>query len=134
MTKPIKKSKYKSKKTGINLISYQSLDDAKQKGYDGKLYDSYKEAKRAVDLLFLLKVNAISNLKEQVKYTWLENHTLSESYIVGKQFKRSYIADFVYINNLGIEIIEDVKGFRTPEYLKKKKIVEKLFGIVITEI
>jgi len=117
MTKPIK-SKYKSKKTE----------------YNGVLYDSKKEANRAKQLDFALKNGLITNLKRQVKYTWIETHTLEKGNSLEVETKRTYIADFIYINDIGIEVIEDVKGFKTAEYKKKKKIVEHLFKIKITEI
>lgn len=52
--------------------------------------------------------------------------------IKGKRICK-YVADFRY--QVGdLEIIEDVKGVKTPVYKLKKKMVEAQFGIVITEI
>jgi len=45
-----------------------------------------------------------------------------------------YYADFSYEDKAGNVIIEDVKGFKTPVYQLKKKLVEALYGIKITEI
>ncbi len=111
-----KLSKYKSVKTEFN----------------GVLYDSRKEANRASVLHNCELHGGIKNLKRQVKYSWIEKHCLGDLEI---EFKRSWIADFTYLNiKTGELIIEDVKGFRTVEYRKKKKIVEHLFGIKISEI
>ena len=44
-----------------------------------------------------------------------------------------YIADFQYTEN-GKTIIEDSKGFKTKEYLIKKKLFEFKYGIEIAEI
>jgi len=45
----------------------------------------------------------------------------------------SYIADFVYIEN-GRIIVEDTKGFRTKDYVIKRKLMLHVHGIRIKEI
>jgi len=45
----------------------------------------------------------------------------------------SYRADFTYVNEDGQPIVEDVKGFRTPVYRLKKKLMRALYGIEILE-
>jgi hypothetical protein len=45
----------------------------------------------------------------------------------------TYVADFKYLEN-GKEVVEDVKGFKTPVYKLKKKLVEAIYGIEIIEI
>lgn len=115
---PTKTSKYKAKKCV----------------YNGITYDSIKEGNYAKQLDLLLKAGKICNLERQVKYKWIETHTIN---FTGKeiQFKRSYIADFVYYDKEKQEVVVcDVKGFRTAEYKKKKKIVEAIFEFKITEI
>ena len=114
----IKKSKYKAVKCA----------------YNGITYDSIKESNHAKKLDLMLKSGLICNLERQVKYKWIETHTIN---FIGEemQFKRSYIADFVYFDKEKQDVIVcDVKGFLTAEYKKKKKIVEKLFGFKITEV
>lgn len=44
-----------------------------------------------------------------------------------------YVADFVYKEN-GKTIVEDVKGFKTPEYRIKKKLMLFIHGIKIKEV
>ena len=44
-----------------------------------------------------------------------------------------YIADFSYYAGKK-NIIEDVKGMKTPVYRIKKKLVEAIYGIEITEV
>jgi hypothetical protein len=107
---------------------------AKKTEYNGIIYDSKKEAKRAIELDFFQKNGIITGLQRQVKFNWIETH--QKDFVSDEvQFKRSYIADFVYFDTeKQIEIVEDVKGFLTAEYKKKKKIVEKLFSIKIVEI
>jgi len=115
----IKPSKYKAKKTE----------------YNGITYDSKKEALRAKQLEYFQEIGLISGLQRQVKFKWIETHTLEKGCSLELELKRSYIADFVYFDHdKKIEVVLDVKGFRTAEYKKKKKIVEHLFKIKITEI
>lgn len=45
-----------------------------------------------------------------------------------------YIADFVYKDKEGNEVVEDTKGMRTKEYLLKKKMMRALLGIQIKEV
>ena len=108
---------------------------AKKTEFNGIMYDSKKEASRAKTLEYFQEIKLISGLQRQVKFNWIETHQIGKDFKETINFKRSYIADFVYFDHeKKIEIVEDVKGFRTTEYLKKKKIVEKLFNIKINEI
>ena len=48
--------------------------------------------------------------------------------------KSEYIADFCYTDNETEKyIVEDVKGYKTPEYILKKKMLYHLRGIMIHE-
>ena len=122
------------KKFNITGVKKESKYKSKKTEYNGIIYDSKKEANRAKQLDFQFKNGLISEPKRQVKFNWIEKHF--KDYVSNEiDFKRSYIADFVYFcHNRKIEIIEDVKGFKTVEYKKKKKIVEFIFKIKITEI
>ena len=44
-----------------------------------------------------------------------------------------YIADFVYKDAEGREVVEDCKGMRTRDYLLKRKLMFFRFGIRIME-
>jgi uncharacterized protein related to proFAR isomerase len=54
-----------------------------------------------------------------------------------KQRPINYIADFVYVAELdfidGRETVEDVKGFKTPEYKLKRKFMKHVHNIEILE-
>ena len=89
---------------------------------DGIVFDSKKEAKRYGELKLLEKVGEITNLEIQPKFACVVN---------GKKIC-GYVADFRYETQNG-EVIEDVKGIKTRIYSLKKKLVEALFGIEITE-
>lgn len=45
-----------------------------------------------------------------------------------------YLADFVIVLGDGTVRVEDVKGFKTPEYLLKRKQVQALYGVTIAEV
>jgi hypothetical protein len=97
-------------------------------------YDSKKEYNRSNVLKLLEKNGNISGLKEQVSF-----ELAPAVYIPGidkKQVcvhrKLVYIADFVYYQDYKL-IVEDVKGFRTKEYTKKKNLMKKIHGIEIKE-
>ena len=85
---------------------------------DGIIFASQKEATRYGILKLLQKQGKISDLKLQVRFKLVQTVT--------------YVADFEYHEN-GKRIIEDVKGFRTPIYKRKKKLMKEQHGIEILE-
>lgn len=91
---------------------------------DGFVFDSVKEARRYQDLKLLEATGEIHSLERQVKFN------------IDANWKHIcvYYADFVYETKEGKQITEDVKGMRTPMYRLKKKLVEALYGIEITEV
>lgn len=118
--------KYKNRKTVI----------------DGIPFDSRKEANRYVELYLMQKAGEISDLQMQVKYVLVPAQR--ESDVVGKRggIKKGkviekecvYIADFVYKDVDGNTIVEDTKGFRTKDYVIKRKLMLWVHGIRIREI
>ena len=97
--------------------------------YDGIKFDSVKEKNRYIGLKQLERLGVIQNLQRQVKYELQPSFKLN-----GKTIRSiTYIADFVYIQD-GVEVIEDVKGVRTKEYLLKKKLFEYKYQKEIKEI
>ena len=105
----IKRSKYNSKKTQI----------------DGITFDSKKEAERYGFLKILEKAGEITDLILQHPFTFTIDGV--------KMF--TYKSDFMYYDKAQAKIIiEDVKGMKTPIYKLKKKIIEKHYNIKITEI
>lgn len=103
-----KKSKYNNNKTEV----------------DGIVFDSEREANRYKELRGLLKIGVIGMLRLQVSYELNE----------GGSHSVKYIADFEYIiSNTGEKVTEDSKGFKTREYLRKKRLMKKIYGITIKE-
>lgn len=96
---------------------------------NGITYDSKKEMRRHAELLMLEKAGQISELQRQVKFVLIPSQRID-----GKVVERecSYRADFVYIEN-GKKVVEDTKGFRTPDYILKRKMLLYFYGIQIKE-
>lgn len=94
-------------------------------------YDSRKEHRRANELKLMQRAGLISNLRQQVKYVLIPTQRDPAGNLLEKEC--SYYADFVYDKN-GVSVVEDTKGFRTPEYRIKRKLMLRIHGIVIKEI
>lgn len=75
-------------------------------------FASKKEAARYEQLLFLARGNVIKNLELQPKFPL----------IVGGAKVCTYIGDFAYFE-ADKRVIEDVKGFKTPAYRIKRKLL-----------
>lgn len=91
------------------------------------VFDSLAEAKRYQVLKLAEIAGRISNLTLQPKYALICNGTH-----VG-----TYYADFEYLNETGLLIVEDVKSAHTrkdPVYRLKKKMVQAIYGIEIKEV
>lgn len=108
---------------------------------DGISFDSRKEANRYAELRILEKAGLIQNLQMQVKYVLIpeqrEPDTLGARGGVHKgrliEKECAYIADFVYEED-GKTVVEDTKGFRTKDYIIKRKLMLNVHGIRIKEI
>jgi len=96
---------------------------------DGIKFASKMEANRYTELKEMQRENKISNLELQPSFL------LQESFTRDKKKYRPivYVADFRY--KIGDKVIvEDVKGFKTPEYkLKKKLLLYKYEGFEFKE-
>ena len=90
-------------------------------------YDSKREAARAADLKLLEKIGSISHLEEQVKYEVIPKQEGERA--------AHYIADFVYVEDDGTLVVEDVKSpiTKTAEYVLKRKLMKLVHGITIRE-
>lgn len=97
---------------------------------DGILFGSKLERVRHDELKLLERAKAIVYVRRQVPFTLLAwSAGLGRSVEVGK-----YIADFCYFDTkLKRDIVEDVKGMRTPIYQFKKKMMQACYGIEIHE-
>ena len=96
---------------------------------DGITYDSVREYRRLVELQLLERAGKISKLQRQVKYELIPTQRVD-----GKVVERpvTYVADFVYQEN-GQLVVEDSKGFKTKDYIIKRKLMLSVYGIRIKE-
>lgn len=105
--------------------------------YNGVEFDSKKEANRYAELLLLERGGAIFDLCRQVKFELLPTQ---KDLKTGKVIERPvhYIADFMYKQKLpdgGIRtVVEDTKGFKTADYVIKRKMMLYMKGIQVIEI
>lgn len=123
------------------MISLKTKYNNKKTTVDGEVFDSKKEASRYGELILLERAGEISDLQRQVKFVLIPAQR--EADIVGPKggIKKgrllekecAYIADFVYSEN-GRMVVEDTKGFRTADYIIKRKLMLHIHGIQIREI
>lgn len=98
---------------------------------DGQKFDSKKEANRYQELVLLEKAGVIKNLSRQVKFVLIPSQRDENGKVVEREC--SYKADFKYEEGLET-VVEDVKGFRTKEYIIKRKLMLYQYGIRIREV
>ena len=110
-----------------------TLTPAKAHKYHAKRtngYASAREATRAAELRLLVRAGKISNLQEQVRFTLLP--AIEEW---GYPRPLEYVADFTWIDcPTGKGVVADAKGFPTPAYLMKKRLMRQLLGIEVVEL
>ena len=97
---------------------------------DGETFDSKREYLRWRELQLLEKAGKIKNLKRQQRIELIPSQRID-----GKVVERPcfYVADFTYEED-GKKIVEDSKGFRTTEYIIKRKLLLWRHGIKIREV
>jgi hypothetical protein len=78
------------------------------------------------------KAGLILNLREQVRFELTPRQYRPDGTMVERE--SSYIADFSYDTKWGKTIIEDVKGFKTPMFRLKKKLMLFIHGIEVVEV
>lgn len=110
---------------------------------DGQTFDSLKEYRRFCELSLLEKAGAIRGLQRQVKFVLIpaQYETVwndrKRQYGKGKCLERecAYIADFVYTDmKTGLQTVEDTKGFKTKDYIIKRKLMLWRHDIRIHEV
>ena len=97
--------------------------------YKGLKFDSLKERNHYIVLEHLEKTGQIKDLRRQVKFLLQPSFKLN-----GKTIRAiNYIADFTYIKDNKLVVV-DTKGFRTKDYLLKKKMFQYKYGMDIVEV
>ena len=101
---------------------------AKKTTIDGIEFDSAKEAKRYAKLRDMSEAGKIQHLRLQVPFELVPSFECD-----GVKYRAmNYVADFVYVRE-GKVVVEDCKGFKTPEYKMKKKLMAYVNHINIEE-
>jgi hypothetical protein len=110
---PIRKafSSNKSKSSKYKNVKHVLYDKDRNEATK-QVFDSKKEMTYYGTLQILERSGKITNLKRQVKY----------------------YADFVYMDQLGFQVVTDVKGIRTSDYIIKRKLMMFIHGIQIKEV
>src|SRR5688572_7694121 len=111
-------SKYRNKITEVNGIKFSSK----------------KEAKRYKDLKLLQAAGGIRGLTLQETFVIKVNGVKICSYRCDFQYEElsKMVAENGYAK-VWNDVIEDCKGYKTPAYSLKKKLMEAVFGITIKE-
>ena len=113
------------KKKGQNDREYQKKGNKKSKygavktSVDGQTFDSKKEA------------DYYCNLKLRLQAGEIKGFCLQPVFILAPGLK--YKADFIVFHNDGAAEIIDTKGFKTKEYIAKKKVFEDKYNLKIKE-
>ena len=110
----------------MNGRRYGSKYGAKKCTVDGIEFDSMREARRYRELALLQRAGEITDLKLQVPFELIPKQ--------GSERAVLYKADFVYKDKAGNTVVEDSKGYRTKEYIIKRKLMLWRHGIAITEV
>jgi hypothetical protein len=102
-------------------------------------YDSKKESKRAGELQLLLKAGIIKELEEQKAFILQDTFKAKATtppYQLENVRSIKYITDFYYFDNeKKVYVAEDVKGFKTKDYIIKSKLFRKIYeNILFIEI
>lgn len=130
------------------MLLKKSKYGAKKITRDGETFDSLREYRRFCELSLLEKSGDIAGLRRQVVFPLIptQREETCEVYTRGKnkglpkpgkvlEKEVKYIADFVYRDaRTGEEIVEDVKGVKTKEYILKRKMMLYFHNIRIKEI
>jgi len=93
--------------------------------FNGKMYDSLREANHAAKLQMLERAGKICDLKEQHRIVLVQGD--------GKLRPIVYVADFTYIDESGFHVV-DAKGAKTALYRLKKKLAALILRIQIEEV
>ena len=102
---------------------------------DDGIFDSKREYKRWQELKLMERAGDITDLQRQVEFSLIPSQKRQIPLKNGQKTERGikYKADFVYRNN-GEIVVEDAKGFKTPEYVIKRKLMLFIHHIEVIEI
>lgn len=122
-------------------VTCRSKYHSKKITRDGLTFDSMREYRRWNELVLLERAGRIQNLTRQVKFVLIPAQYEPDTIGVrggvrrGRLLERevSYVADFQYSQD-GSQVVEDSKGFKTKDYIIKRKLMLWVHGIRIKEV
>lgn len=92
-----------------------------------------KEFRRWQELKLLERAGEIADLHRQVPFLLIPAQRDANGRVIEREVK--YIADFCYVDMRALErVVEDTKGVRTKEYVIKRKLMLRTYGIRIREV
>lgn len=97
----------------------------------GIKFDSKAEHKRWQYLALLERAGEIRDLRMQVPFELIPAQAKPSG---GRERPTVYLADFVYLQKDGRQVVEDVKGAVTPEFRLKRKLMLHVHGIEVQEV
>lgn len=114
----------------MKMHSCRSKYGSKKVVSAGITFDSRKEANRYRELVLLARAGRIQELDCQVKFELIPAQRID-----GRVVERAcnYVADFVYTQD-GKKVVEDTKGFKTKDYIIKRKLMLYRYNIRIKEV
>lgn len=92
-------------------------------------YASQREAETAANLHALAQAGVITGLEEQVPYRLVP----AQKGKVRNEKGITYVADFVYSDKDGKHVV-DAKGYKTRDYVMKRKLMAYLLHIEVEEL
>jgi hypothetical protein len=108
---------------------------AKPQWVDGVRFASQREASRYQELRLLEQAQAIRDLELQPVFPIHVVKLYRNGWPISYATVAKYVADFQYTDlRSGEIVVEDCKGVRTDTYVLKRKLVEAIHGITITEV
>lgn len=118
----------------ISVEEYKKINkkrnkyNAKKTEYNGRVYDSKREADYAKHLEYLRHAKNKAERVDTVNYQVPYNVYVKSTHVF------TYFADFEVTYADGRVEVVDAKGFKTAVYLLKKKCVEAFYKIKIKEV
>ena len=97
---------------------------ARRTTIDNITFDSKREANRYLVLLSMQQAGDIYDLQLQPRWPLIVNKVK-----IGR-----YTADFIYQTRDGKQVVEDVKGVKTRDYVLRKKLMKALYDIDVQEV
>lgn len=106
---------------------------AKKTTFQGRTFDSQREAERFAELRYLQMGKLISGLECQYKFILVPEQRDENGKVIERAV--TYIADFVYTDlKTGELVVEDAKGCKTKDYIIKRKLMLYVHRIRIREV